>query len=97
MNDEDLRRSMTQTIETVLDERWPDNDEMWRKEIRPIIRVEVNDEDFIKRIATPLTMKLLSIGIQAGIRGITDNAEVFEQEFEFMVAPSGAVGIRFKS
>ncbi|OAI40914.1 hypothetical protein AYO38_04905 [bacterium SCGC AG-212-C10] len=95
MSDETLRKQMTETIAGILDDRWTEVDEMWMREIKPILGVQISDEDFIKRIANPLTMRLLSIGIQAGIRGITDHAQVFEKPFRFVVAPSGAVSIRF--
>src|SRR5687768_8928457 len=95
MTDEELRRLMTQTIARSLDERWPEIDELWLKEVRPLFGDAISDEDFVKRVSTPLSMKLLSYGIQAGIQGITEHARVFEKPFEFVVAPSGAVSIRF--
>lgn len=95
MSDEDLRRDMTATIGRALEQRWPEIDELWLREVRPLVHASISDEDLIKRVAMPLSMKLLSMGIQAGIRGIADNAQVFERPFEFVVAPSGAVSIRF--
>jgi hypothetical protein len=86
---------MTATIGRALEERWPEIDELWLREVRPLVHASISDEDLIKRVAMPLSMKLLSMGIQAGIRGITENATVFEKPFEFVVAPSGAVSIRF--
>ena len=95
MSDEDIRRRMAETISATLDERWPEIDEMWMREIRPLFGDRISDEDFVKRISTPLSMRLLSIGIQAGILGIATNAPVFTKPFDFVVAPSGAVSIRF--
>ncbi|MFN0148192.1 MAG: hypothetical protein ACKVT1_16945 [Dehalococcoidia bacterium] len=40
-------------------------------------------------------MRLVSIGIQAGIQGLTRNTPIFEKPFRVVVAPSGQVSIRF--
>src|SRR6185503_21147898 len=73
VSDEEIRRRMAESIEATLDERWPEIDEMWMREIRPLFGDRISDEDFVKRISTPLSMRLLSIGIQAGILGIASN------------------------
>jgi len=93
--DEERVRIMARTIDEILAARWDEIDELWMREIRPAFGNMVGDEDFIKRIATPLSMRLLSIGIQAGIQGLTRSTPVFEKPFRVVVAPSGQVSIRF--
>lgn len=95
MSDEELRQRMTETIARALDRRWPEVDELWIRQVKPLLAGDVSDEDFIKQLAMPLSLKLIGMGIQAGIQGLAENAAVFEKPFEFVVAPSGAVSIRF--
>jgi hypothetical protein len=86
---------MASTIDDILTARWSEIDELWMREIRPAFGGMISDEDFIKRVATPLTMRLVSIGIQAGIQGLTRSTPIFEKPFRIVVAPSGQVSIRF--
>jgi hypothetical protein len=93
--DEERVRVMARTIDEILRARWDEVDELWMREIRPVFGTMMTDEEFIKRIATPLSMRLISIGIQAGIHGITRGGRVFDKPFEVVVAPSGQVSVRF--
>jgi hypothetical protein len=93
--DEERVRVMAQTIDAIFQDRWPEIDELWMREIWPVFRNFISEEDFIKRIATPLSLRLLSIGLQAGIHGLTRSAPVFEKPFDVVVAPSGRVSIKF--
>ncbi|MBI2766872.1 MAG: hypothetical protein HYX53_13305 [Chloroflexi bacterium] len=95
-SDQEIVRQMKLTIDEILDARWTEVDELWMREIRPAFDPTISDEDFIKRIATPLTMRILSIGLQAGIQGLTRAAPIFEKPFDVVVAPSGQVSIRFR-
>ncbi|MCC7363300.1 MAG: hypothetical protein IT303_02925 [Dehalococcoidia bacterium] len=95
LTDEERVKLMARTIDEVLNRRWSEIDELWMREIRPVFRDMITDEDFIKRIATPLSMRLISIGIQAGIQGLTSSHQVFDKPFRVVVAPSGQVSIRF--
>ncbi len=95
MTDEEIRGRIARTIDEALDRRWDEIDELWMRDIRPFFGDAISDEDFIKRVATPLSMRLISIGIQAGILGVASAVPIFEKPFEFTVAPSGAVSIRF--
>lgn len=86
---------MAATIDTFLSERWDQVDEMWMREVRPAFGNMISDEDFIKRVATPLSMKLIGIGIQAGIEGLARGQKLFGRPFQVVVAPSGQVSVRF--
>ncbi len=97
MTDEERRQALARRIDEALDEKWPQIDELWTREILPLFQGMVSEEEFIKRIATPLSVRLVSIGIQAAILGVTSIAPVFESPFELVVAPSGAVSVRFLS
>lgn len=95
MSDEEIRARIARTIDETLQRRWDEVDELWLREIRPVFGDAISDQDFIERVATPLSMRLLSIGIQAGIQGVASATPIFEKPFDFVVAPSGAVSIRF--
>jgi len=97
MTDEERRQVLARKIEEALIEKWPQIDELWMREIQPLFRGQISDEDFITRIATPLSLRLVSMGIQAAILGVTAIAPVFDNPFELVVAPSGAVSVRFLS
>lgn len=94
MTDEEKVKRISQAIAGFIDGRWDEVDDLWLNQVKPLLRVEVSDEDFIQRFAAPLSLRLISIGIQAGIEGITQAAPVFEGPFRMMVAPSGLVSIK---
>lgn len=94
MTDEEIRGRIARSIDETLEKRWDEIDELWLREIRPVFGDLISDEDFIKRVATPLSLRLVSIGIQAGITGVASAVQVFEKPFEFTVAPSGMASIR---
>lgn len=88
-------RIMTRVIDQVFDEHWSDIDGLWMQDIRPAFGDEVTDEEFMNRVALPITMKLLSVGLRAGIAGTTAHTKVFDKPYEFVVAPSGMVSLKF--
>ena len=97
LSDEDRVKLIARTIDEVLGQRWDEVDELWMREIRPAFGDRISDEDFIQRVASPLSMRLISIGLQAGIHALTSAAPVFERPFRVVVAPSGQVSIMLES
>lgn len=95
-SDQERISQMSRVIDEVLDDRWPEIEGMWMQEVRPAFGAALSDEDFIRHIATPLTMRMVSIGLQAGIESLTRNTKIFEKPFQVLVAPSGLVSIRLE-
>lgn len=91
--DEERVRVIARAIDELLSQRWAEIDELWLREIRPAFP-GISDEEFMKRVAMPLSMRLLSIGVQTGIHALTRAAPVFDGPFRVVVAPSGQVSIR---
>jgi hypothetical protein len=96
VTDEELRRHIARSVDEQLQMKWPEVDELWLRQVRPLLAPEMADEEFMKRVAMPLSLRLISIGVQAGIFAVATGADVFEKPFEFVVAPSGTVSIRFE-
>jgi hypothetical protein len=92
--DQERLKLITQTISQHMEGRWDEIDELWVRQVKPLLRLEIEDEEFIKRLAAPISLRIMSIGIQAGLEGLLRASKVFDGPFRIHVAPSGTVSIK---